>query len=268
MNIQQFLDDIRLLFRALGTAVTMHQDEIIRLSSLLANFHTSNLEEFFQKRKAAISIADLIINTAVTDFIHARYPNVMVISEENDESLQGDCEFSLFLDPINGSLHYLQGGKEYEINGILYTGTKAIAGLRTIPAMDEEMYSISGGGVFRRRGNIEIKETFAKEFDRVVFLNRRISREIKSRLLNRGFVLKESINDNSPCLQIMTGRASAFVALTPNVWDVAASCMFLKEIGGIVCDWKLNEPIIKGRRFETIMASANSHIAKEIADVL
>lgn len=262
-------DTLRVVVRSLGAVQNAIQSGVSVVINKDHDLQTDSLESFFLKRGSAKSLADTVAHVGIIEMMKELYPSVFLVSEEdNSNKVDVLTEWVLFFDPLNGSLHYLQGGKEYEINLLLCRAGKPVLGLSYQPSQKLEYLAASDIHPIKVEKGEKKPLVLATCTSQVVLYNRRIKSKLLDQLQNAGYSVQPSVNDNVACLQILDGTVCAFLAITPYTWDVGVSGYILSMLGGFVANFDLQPLIYTTRRIPTFLASHDRKTAEKIASLI
>lgn len=166
-----------------------------------------------------------------------------------------DGEYVLVLDPIDGTVIYLDGGQTYAVNiGLFRNGAVEVA-LLYFPALDVA-YFTTGQGAFRARGVAlhglaQKEEVFlANQPDnpRKVFVYYGIREEIAADLEAAGYTIARSLNRGAgedlskaysdPVDAMFRGGVAAGIVGRIQVRDMIHAAILTCTQGGYVTDWQ------------------------------
>lgn len=85
-----------------------------------------NLEVMIKSDKSPVTLADLTTNQLICDGLAKMFPDILVISEENDQldhSIRKNQTWIWLVDPLDGTKEFVNGGQDYTVNiGLIYNG--------------------------------------------------------------------------------------------------------------------------------------------------
>ena len=126
------------------------------------------LKSFFRRRDLSIqdkgSAYDIVTEAdkgserIILDFIHSRFPDHAILSEESgDDHRAAQCQW--VIDPLDGTVNYSAGIATYCISIGLKVDGETRMGYVYAPTLDEEFYAIKGKGAFGPYGRLQAKST-------------------------------------------------------------------------------------------------------------
>ena len=181
--------------------------------------------------------------------IYQRWPDLVPLVEENtglkQNYINNISDYSLVMDPIDGTAFYIRGDSDYSILlGVMYKGEMVIA-LNCYPEDDLIIASIKdqGAWVEKKDGSREgLPQIKSVEMDyNSIACHYRFVKEpyasLASNLEKIGYKL--SSNDNgfgtnaTGILRIARGENCAFIAPHISLHDFAVPAFVIKELGGV-----------------------------------
>ncbi|MEM1370326.1 MAG: inositol monophosphatase family protein [Cyanobacteria bacterium P01_H01_bin.15] len=201
---------------------------------------------------AALTDADLSIQTFVEVALLGSFPNLRFYGEEFEQSyntkyfraidLGPDGDYLVTLDPIDGTLFYMDGFPNYQIIVTVLNADGFAAVLALSPAEDCYYYALRGEGT--RIGHLaqDLDDCQRLEIppSSTLFLGTRIA-PLKLRLGDRYRIVSVS-EDYSPeraipnVNGILKGQLGGVVLATGKFIDGAALAFLVQEAGGLVTD--------------------------------
>lgn len=189
--------------------------------------------------------ASLKVQNAIRDILLSEFPSDAVLGEEGDEDevLPVDAEHLWVVDPIDGTVNFLQQLPFFSISLAYRDALGFRVGVVYDPMRDELFSATIGGGAFLNGEPIFIHRPGEGEDvyeqmligtdlpgDGALRLDAmRAATHLSNRML--GIVIL-----GSPALglcYIASGRTHGYVHLKLQLWDVAAGALILQEAGGI-----------------------------------
>jgi myo-inositol-1(or 4)-monophosphatase len=213
----------------------------------LARLGTSDYMRW-KGHRDVVSGASLEVQEAILNVLRNETPSFGVLAEEGpeDEPVPLDAEYLWIVDPICGSLNYVQGIPYFGVSIAL----RAHGGIRVGAVFDpcrDEMFaaSLSGGSTLNGQPAqvqqiAEGYEAFEKSW--VGFDWPRDSRKLDQALQIAQVMAGQVISMNamgSPALalcNVAVGRLHAYWALELKIWDIAAAALILTRAGGTLTD--------------------------------
>ena len=196
----------------------------------------------------AVSEASLEVQEAINSTLLAEFPRTAILAEEgpDDAALPLDAEHLWIVDPICGSLNFVQGIPYYAISIALRTAGNISVGVVYDPS-NEEMFEATTESPATLNGNrIGVQQlSEGSEAWSVAMVGtdwphsgprREQARMIADLMMNQ---IGELCVMGSPALglcNIAAGRYHAYWHLDLKIWDIAAAGLILQRAGGILTD--------------------------------
>lgn len=226
--------------------------------------------------RTPLTEADRASNSIITRGLQELFPDIPVISEENQEipyEVRRSFEYCWLLDPLDGTKEFLQRNGEFTINLALIHRGQPVAGFISVPCKNLFYYAIKKEGAYKveqdrasvsrekepRQENgsgqsnifpVQGVRLRAAEFSMdqpglaVVASRSHFDEQTKKfienlnqpRLTNRGSSLK--------FMMLAEGQAHLYPRLSRTMeWDTAAGQAILEEAGGQVVDFYTRRPM-------------------------
>jgi myo-inositol-1(or 4)-monophosphatase len=202
----------------------------------------------WQGHRDVVSGATLEVQDAILDVLRRETPDFGILAEEGpeDEPLPLDAEHLWIVDPICGSMNYVQGIPYFGVSIALRTQGAIRVGTVYDPCRDElfgatlSSHSTLNGATIGVQQISEGYDAFEKawvgtdwprdqdKLDQAMRIANIMSRQILS-LTAMG----------SPALglcNVAAGRTHAYWALELKIWDIAAAALILTRAGGTLTD--------------------------------
>jgi 3'(2'), 5'-bisphosphate nucleotidase len=209
-----------------------------------------------------ITLADQQSNDILTRGLYDCYPDIPVISEENEPvpfKQRKDWTCFWLLDPLDGTKEFIRKNGEFAINLALTEHGQPVLGMIYIPVTETLYFATIGKGCFKISGNsqpISLKTSAAKNpQDKVIVVGSRshLSAEVYTFVekLHREFKEVELIQMGSAIKfgLIAEGRADFYLRTGPTMeWDTAAGQVIVREVGKQIYDYKTGQALIYNKK--------------------
>lgn len=191
--------------------------------------------------------------------------NWAILSEESVKTKNGlcnsDAEWLWILDPLDGTMDFIQGTENYAMHLALNYKRKPILGVVLIPERDElwisygdKLFCENKEG-FRKKINISEKSKL-KEMSLVTSKNHRnvILKELIQKINFKKITLMGSIG--CKIASIIRGESDIYISLSlpgqssPKDWDFASPEAILRAAGGAITTLDNEELIYNSKSFE------------------
>jgi len=224
----------------------------------LRYFQQPDLNVERKSDSSPVTIADKSAEQHLRARIAAAFPHDAILGEEFDD-VAGTSGYRWILDPIDGTKSFISGVPLYSTLIGVEHGGRSLIGLIRVPALDESVFAMIGGGAWHQKGNAE--PTPARVSQRPLNAGLFITSQVDSfakrgaekayRALEQVAYIARSWGDGYGYLLVATGRAELMVDPIMNIWDAAAIQPVLEEAGGTFTDWSGRPTIHSGEGIAT-----------------
>ncbi len=187
-----------------------------------------------------VTIADRQAEQKIREMVAHYWPDHAIHGEEFGKS-QSSARFTWIIDPIDGTKSFISGVPLYSTLLALLDGDEAVLGVIHLPALNEMVYAVRGGGCFwnGRTAHVsdvsELAEATAlcSEMESLAKYGRL---QAWQRVMAATY-LQRTWGDGYGYALVATGRADIMVdpALAP--WDAGPLKVIIEEAGGTFTDW-------------------------------
>ena len=193
-----------------------------------------------------VSEVDRQAEAAIVDVLHKAYPDHAILGEEGGESVPGSggSEFKWIIDPLDGTLNYLQGIPHFCISIAAMRANQFEHAVVYDPVLNEEFVASRGGGAQLNGRRIRVAGT--AKLEEAVLCSGIPARAIDEHLDGYMAAVAEF---NRRCrglrrfgaaaldlAYVAAGRVDGFWELSLYPWDIAAGALLVREAGGFVGD--------------------------------
>lgn len=230
--------------------LTPQEEQWLESAMMMGKQAGEVLKSYFRRRDLGIqdkgSAFDIVTEAdkgserVIIDFIHSRYPEHAILSEESgDDHRQAQCQW--VIDPLDGTVNYSAGLANYCISIGFKVDGETRMGYVYAPTLGEEFYAIKGKGAFGPNGRLQAKATT----------------ELQRAVISTGFPYDKATNpDNNldrfaqvmPCVRgirrlgsaamdlcyVAAGWLDGYWELNLKEWDACAGELIALEAGAIV----------------------------------
>jgi len=219
-----------------------------------------------------VSAADKRSEKIIIDELLKAHPDFGILSEESGEINAKNKSNRWIIDPIDGTLNFLNGIPQFAISIGYEENNEVICGIIFDPIKDEMFFAEKGSGAFLNNSRIRVSSK-AKLIDSVL-----VTGGPKSDNKNKDKIFKEyseiSKKINCPIRKfgsaaldiayVASGRFDGYWQWDLKYWDIAAGLIILKEAGGFVDFIKPSEKSLINKN----IVATNSKIHQELKDLL
>jgi len=210
--------------------------------------YSTEFEVEYKNDNSPLTLADKVANEIICNDLSRLYPDIPILSEENKEILyeqRMEWEFFWCIDPIDGTMEFIEKNDEFTINIALIKKDTPVLGVVYAPAIGVMYYAKHGSGAFKNGFRLPLK----KHSDKLVIVASR------SHLSHETSVFIDNIKTDKPkelisvgsslkfCL-VAEGSADIYPRLSDTMeWDTAAAHAICLEADTFVLDINTNQPL-------------------------
>lgn len=215
-----------------------------------------------------VTQADRESETAIRELIAARYPNHVVLGEEEGQA--GEGEFRWIVDPLDGTVNYAHGFPFYAVSIGLEINGEVVVGAILDTARGDLFTAIKGAGAYMNGRPIQVSKTTGlvrsllatgfpynvdKDPENLTYFQRALS---------KGLTVRRPGAAALDMAYVACGRLEGFWEVKLNPWDVAAGWLIVTEAGGTISGIQ-GEPYRLGNKY---LVASNSHIHQQLLDTI
>lgn len=214
-----------------------------------------------------VSQADRAIEESVTEFLMKETPDISVIGEEFSPDTILNHDKAWILDPIDGTMNFLQGFDYFTISlGLLERGTPDL-GVVCNPARKQIYRAQKNCGAFRDETRIESNQESRLQ-DSLVCLE--WGRDSHSIDIGMGLMqlIVPKVRDYryfggaaQTICHIAEGKLDLYIDQGLKIWDYAAGWCIVTEAGGTL-------EVVSFKGTEIVVAGGNASLVKEVINLV
>lgn len=215
-----------------------------------------------------VTIADRLAEQRLRQLIQEKYPDHGIIGEEYG-TVESDSDYGWIMDPIDGTKSFVAGVPIYSnLLALTYKG-EAVLGTINLPALNETIYAVKGGGCFwnGRRAHVsqtrELKEAVAL----VSGLNYFAEKQAVWEQVVKQSYIQRTWGDAYGYALVATGRADIMLDPAMSLWDAGPLRVIIEEAGGTFTNWQGEATIhgadsfaTNGHLYPAMMRLIESHL--------
>jgi myo-inositol-1(or 4)-monophosphatase len=202
----------------------------------------------WKAHRDVVSGASIEVQDAILEVLKRETPDFGILAEEGpeDERLPVDAEHLWIVDPVCGSLNYVQGIPYFAVSIALRTQGAIRIGAVYDPCRDEMFAATASGRATLNGGTIGVQQisegydAFEKAWVGTDWPHDqdRLDQAMQiAAVMARQIVVLSALG--SPALgmcNVAAGRTHAYWALDLKIWDIAAAAVVLTRAGGTLTD--------------------------------
>jgi len=216
---------------------------------LLGHYETLELKGVRSKtsRRDLVSLADVEAERTIVAYLRDHLPGHAIEAEEEVQDATQDGRPRWFVDPLDGTINFVQGLPQFCVSlGLFWDGKPQVAVVHA-PRLGETFFATRGGGAFlehsggRRRLHTSTKQDLADCILATGFPYRR--EELRPNNLENFSAFFLDVRGvrrmGSAALDlayVAAGRLDGYWELYLSPYDVAAGALLVLEAGGVVTD--------------------------------
>lgn len=269
---------VNMALRAARRAGQIMVQAMDRLSDL-------NIEE--KSRNDFVSNVDRDCEAAIVDVIRKAYPDHAIQGEEGGQIAEGNAataghlgQYTWVIDPLDGTLNYLQGIPHFCVSIGVLRGTRFEHAVVYDPVKNEEFTASRGDGAHLNGRRIRVSSR--TKLAEAVLSTGIPPHAVASHLDAYMASLKDLTGQcravrrmGSAALDlayVAAGRVDGFWELALAPWDICAGTLLVREAGGFVGDWRGGDNFYKTgnivasnpKTFRAMVQSLRPHLTPEI----
>jgi len=219
-----------------------------------------------------VTAADKKSEKIIIEEILKAHPKDGILSEEVGELNKDNKDQRWIIDPIDGTMNFLNGIPHFAISIAYEEKGEVVCGLIFDPIKDEMFFAEKGSGAFLNNSRIRVSNKKKLSQSLLVTGGPKFDSKKKEQIFDEYTKISKSIDApirkfGSAALDmanVACGRFDGYWQWELNFWDIAAGLIIVKEAGGYV-DFIGNDQ--KSSIKKNILAT-NSIIHKELDDSL
>ncbi len=204
----------------------------LKEAGIVALRYFRNVQPSVKDDKTYVTEADLAVQSFLNNKIVEHYPDVGILSEEEDFTrTPQDGETYFILDPIDGTAMFVSGLPIWGISlGIIQSG-KAIAGFFYMPATNDFYYTETDGPVYLNETITRLKPFDGIQRESLLFAVSRMHKRFDINPDYPGKIRSLGSTEAHICY-VATGSGDVALVSSVYIWDLAAGIAMLYRNGG------------------------------------
>jgi len=237
-------------------------------AKITLKFFRQSFKSEHKEDNTPVTIADKNSELIIRDLINKTYPKHGIIGEEF-EGINSDSEFTWAIDPIDGTMSFIAGHKDFGTLIALLHNKKPILGIINCPAHQERWVGIQNqpttlNGTVVKTSNVKnIKDSYA--FTSGLYFEDKIFKTSFDKIIKKTKYYRFG-GDCYMYGMLASGLIDIVMEDTLKIYDYMALIPVIEGAGGIVSD--KNNKAITLESDGSFVATANTTLHKEVAEIL
>ena len=217
--------------------------------------------------RTPVTAADREAESTIIDVIREAFPRHAILSEESG-ALPGEGG-RWIVDPLDGTRGFARGGSFWGPLVALEQDGDIVAGAVALPALGETYFAGRGLGAFRDGERLAVS-AIGEWSEATLSLG-----ELKMLLappwgprvqaLVATAASTRCYGDVAGCLQLLSGRAEAWLEAGVKPWDIAALKVMVEEAGGRFTDFEGGPGALDGGRALASNSLVHAHVVRALS---
>jgi myo-inositol-1(or 4)-monophosphatase len=209
----------------------------------------NNVHREYKKDGSIITVADKVMQQALTERLAELCPNVMLLGEEMTVAQQQallDSDQPLWcLDPVDGTSNFAAGLPFFSVSLALIEAGQVTAGVVLDPIRDECFSALRDEGAWLNDVPLSTEDTGLSLKRSIAFVDfKRLPAPLSTQLVNhRPYGSQRNLGSIALELcWLAAGRGHIYLHGDQHIWDYAAADLILAEAGGYAATLDGNTP--------------------------
>lgn len=210
----------------------------------------------FKKDNSPLTEADLVSDRIIEDNLKKLYPDIPILSEENESipyNIRKNWEYFWLIDPLDGTKEFVKKNGEFTVNIALIYKNIPVLGIVYAPVLNLLYYAQKDRGAFKQEKNkkprrLPIYNRVHNDILKAIVSKSHYNQETKEFIDNLKNQYKKiefvSIGSSLKFCFIAEGKADIYprLALTME-WDTAAGQVIIEQSGGRIVNFNNKIPL-------------------------
>ena len=245
-------------------------EAILKAGEILKSYWPNNPDQKadftveIKKDGSQVTTADFMSNEILLEALQRNYPSDLICSEEVPYVHQENNPRVWYVDPLDGTKHFVDGLDDFSILvGLCENGIPTI-GFIYFPILDVLGFSAKGRGVFGNEEEIKVSKNTIIDPEKIYV--RRF--EPKT---GKGYKNFDTIDSGNAQYMVASGTLDACIAklVSHKAWDFVATSAMIINAGGLVTDeYGNNIKFIGSDMTSDFYVASNGLVHQEILDLI
>ncbi len=210
--------------------------------SLIRDFgEIENLQVSTKAPGDFVSSSDKKTEKILIDELRKAHPEYGIVTEESGIINKSNTKNRWIIDPIDGTLNFLNGIPQFAISIGYEENYEIKCGIIFNPITNEMFFAEKGSGAFLNNSRIRVSNKKKIEDALLVTGGPKQSSKIKEKIFQEYVDISKKVSNvrkfGSAALDmayVASGRFDGFWQRELNYWDIAAGVIIIKEAGGFI----------------------------------
>ena len=210
--------------------------------SLIRDFgEIENLQVSTKAPGDFVSSSDKKTEKILIDELRKAHPEYGIVTEESGIINKSNTKNRWIIDPIDGTLNFLNGIPQFAISIGYEENYEIKCGIIFNPITNEMFFAEKGNGAFLNNSRIRVSNKKKIEDALLVTGGPKQSSKIKEKIFQEYVDISKKVSNvrkfGSAALDmayVASGRFDGFWQRELNYWDIAAGIIIIKEAGGFI----------------------------------
>ena len=188
-----------------------------------------------------VSSADKRTEKIIIDELQRAHPEYGIVTEETGIINKSNTKNRWIIDPIDGTMNFLNGIPQFAISIGYEENNEIICGVIFNPIMNEMFCAEKGNGAYLNNSRIRVSNKKKIKDAMIVTGGPKLTRKIRDKVFSEYIHISNTVSNirkfGSAALDVAyvaCGRFDGYWQRELNYWDIAAGIVILKEAGGFV----------------------------------
>ena len=249
--------------RAMDTA----RHAVLAASAASLRYWRKNVVVEVKPDRSPVTAADRDSEAAILEVIRLAFPGHAILAEESGAQKGEGGRW--IVDPLDGTRGFTRGGSFWGPMVALEVDGDVVAGAVGLPALGETYFAGRGLGAFRDGERLAVSKV--SEWSEATLSIGELkalqagSRAAGLRALVAGAASTRCYGDVAGCLQLLNGRAEAWLEAGVRPWDLAALKVLVEEAGGRFTDFDGGPRFLETGHAVATNSLVHAHVLRAIA---
>lgn len=204
----------------------------------------------YKEDDSPLTLADKEANRIICLKLEKLYPDIPIISEENEQidyKTRKNWKYYWCIDPMDGTKEFIKGSSEFTVNIALIYKNTPILGVVYAPVLNDLYWAKLNEGAFKNGERLPlITNKNPKNNLNVVTSRSHLSKETQEfiNLLKTKKINQLSLASSLKICMVAVGEADIYPRLASTMeWDTAAADAIIRESGKMTFNYYNNNPL-------------------------